>query len=478
MMPPHLWYLAPELWVAGLAALILLVDLACKGKGSREIPLGAAIALLPVAPILLLQVNLGTRTLLGGMYRLDPLALFFKVIFVAAGILVLVMTREFSRTLERAHAEFTALILLALLGMLLAASSASFLMLFVALELITISFYVMTAYLKTDARSLEAGLKYLILGSIASGLFLYGIAWVYGAAGTTSFAGLRQALAGRTTLSPGLALGLLLIVSGITFKAACVPLHLWVPDVYEGAPTPVTAFLSVGSKSAGFVAALRVLHELFLPASNQWAGLIAWLAGLTILYGNLCAIPQKNIKRLMGYSSIGHAGYILIGVAAASSLGSAATSFYLAGYLVSNLTIFLVISAFWQAVGSDEMADYAGLSRRSPFLAAAMFVALLSLAGVPPMVGFFGKFLLLLSAIQEGFLWVAIVGAAAVVISLYYYLLLVATMYADPPKDPTPIPVSLPVRLALYACLAGILGIGIFQEPCVRLSLAAVRSFF
>ncbi len=478
MTPTNLWYLAPELWVTILAFLILLSDLAWKGKRAEDFTLGAAIALFPVIPILLWQASLGSQSVLGGMYRLDPLALFFKAIFIATTIFVLVMTREFAQALEKGKAEFTLLILLALVGMMLAASAGDFLMLFVSLELITISFYVMTAYLKTDLRSLEAGLKYLILGSIASGLFLYGIAFVYGSTGTTSFSTLRAALAEGGSLPPALLFGLILILAGVTFKAACVPLQLWVPDVYEGAPTPVTAFLSVGSKAAGFVVALRVFSELFLASARQWSEGIACLAGLTILYGNLCAIPQKNIKRLLGYSSIGHAGYILIGIAAASSLGSAAVHFYLAGYLASNLAIFLVISAFWRAVGSDEMADYAGLSKRSSFLAASMFLALLSLAGVPPLVGFFGKFLLLMSAIQEGFLWVAIAGAAAVVISLYYYLLLVKTMYADPPKDPTPIRVSLPVRLCLYACLAGMLGIGIFQEPFVKLSFAAVRSFF
>ena len=478
MTPPAGWLkMLPELWIGALALLLLFLDLRWKGR-HRLMGIVTIAGLLAALPILAWQSGLATQSLLGGMYRIDPLCLFFKGIFIVTAALVTLMSRELEKTLERGHAEFYLLILTATLGMMFVASAGDFLMMFVSLELITISFYVMTAYLKTDLHSLEAGLKYLILGSVASGFFLYGIAFLYGATGSTQLFRIREAVQDGAPLSPGLQFGLLLILAGVIFKAAAVPFHLWVPDVYEGAPTPVTAFLSVGSKSAGFLVALRVLHELFLPAQQQWSPLIVWIAGATILYGNLAAIPQKNIKRLLGYSSIGHAGYLLIGIAAASVLGTTAVTFYLASYLVTNLAVFLVVAAFSKQVGSDQMKDYAGLSQRSPFLAAAMFIALLSLAGVPPLSGFFGKFLLLLSAVSEGYLWLAVIGAAAVVISLYYYLMLVKTMYVDPPTDPTPIPVSIPVRIALYACLAGMLAIGLWQEPFLKLSFAAVQGLF
>ena len=467
----------PEIWVGALALILLWLDLRWENSRHPSLGLLAALGLIPVIPALIWQASLGSYDLFEGMYQVDPTALFFKGIFTLTAILVILMTRETAHTLERGQGEFYLRILMATLGMFFVASAGDFLMLFVSLELITISFYVMTAYLKTDMRSLEAGLKYLILGSIASGCFLYGIAFVYGTTGSLEFSTIRSFLR-QNPLAPGCLFGLLLILGGILFKTAAVPFHLWVPDVYEGAPTPVTAFLSVGSKSAGFLVALRVLHELFLPSSQIWGTILVWIAGLTILYGNLGAIPQKNIKRLLGYSSIGHAGYLLNGIAVSSSLGSTAVLFYLAAYLVTNLAAFLVVTAFSRAVPSDEMADYAGLSRRSPFLAAAMFVSLLSLAGVPPMAGFFGKFLLLLSAVSEGYLWLAVVGAAAVVISLYYYLLLVKTMYVDSPLDPPPISVSLPIRLALIVCLIGILGIGIWQGPFVNLSYAAVKNLF
>ena len=468
----------PELWVGLLALLLLALDLRWRDTRPARYGLIAALGLLPVFPLLFWQAGLGPREILGGMYRVDALALFFKGIFAAAAILVILMTRELSHTLEKNHGEFVLLILTALLGMLYTASSANFLMLFVSLELIAITFYVLTSYLQTDIRSMEAGMKYLILGSLSSGLFLYGIAFVYGATGSTRFSEIQAAAQAVPALPPGLLFGLILMLAGILFKVAGVPFQLWVPDVYQGAPTPVTAFLSVGSKSAGFLVAFRVLSEIFHPHTPQWSLIVAWVAGLTILYGNLGAIPQRNMKRLLGYSSIGHAGYILIGLAVSSQMGASAVSFYLLGYLFSNLGVFLVLACFYRQTGSDEIRDYAGLAKRSPFLAAAMFIALLSLAGVPPLAGFMGKFLLLLAAVWEGYFWLAAIGAAAVVISLYYYLLIVKTMYADEPADPSPILVSAPARLALLACILAMLGIGLWQAPFLALSFAAVKSLF
>ncbi len=475
MIPAGLLALLPELWIGLLFSAILALDLRWKETRSSTMGMLTAVGLMPLFPLLWWQhSSLHPADLLSGMYRLDPMALLFKGIFSASAILVTLMTRELGKTIQRGHGEFYLLLLTATLGMFFAASSANFIMLFVSLELIAITFYVLTAYLQTDLHSLEAGMKYLVLGSLASGLLLYGFAFIYGATGSLQFSKIQEALSHhQASLPVPLLFGLLLALSGILFKVAAVPFQLWVPDVYQGAPTPVTAFLSVGSKAAGILVVFRVLQELFLLQAHQWSPIIAWIAGLTIAYGNLGAIPQTNIKRLLGYSSIGHAGYLLIGIATATTLGSAGTNFYLISYLFTNLAVFLVVTAFSRQTGSDEIRDYAGLSKRSPFLAAAMFIALLSLAGVPPLAGFFGKFLLLMSAVTEGYLPLAIVGAAAVVVSLYYYLLIVYTMYADKPEDPTPIPVSAPVRLALLLCLVAMLGIGIWQGPFLRISLAA-----
>ncbi len=466
--------LLPEIWLSGLFALLLTLDLCWKEERSTTLGGVAAIGLLPLFPILAWQTGLGRHDLLGGMYRLDLLALFFKGIFTAATVGVILMTREMDRSIPRGHGEFYLLILSAAFGMFLAASAASFVMLFVALELISITFYVLTAYLQNNLNSLEAGMKYLVLGSLASGLLLYGTAFIYGSTGSMQFSAIEGMMSSAQSLSPALLFGLLLVIAGLLFKAAAVPFHLWVPDVYQGAPTPVTAFLSVGSKSAGFLVIFRIVQQLFIGQNAQWAPLMVWVAGLTILYGNLGAIPQRNIKRLLGYSSIGHAGYLLIGIATASRIGSTAVNFYLASYLFTNMAVFLVIAAFSRRVESDEIKAYAGLSKRSPFLAAVMFIGLLSLAGVPPLAGFFGKFLLLLGAVTEGYLVLALIGAGAVVVSLYYYLQIVYTMYAKEPQDPSPIPVSLPIRLALWVCLAAMLGLGIWQAPLLKISFAAI----
>ena len=473
-LPPLVAALLPEIWLSFLFALLLALDLVWKEDRSRTLGSVAALGMLPVFLLLAWQIGLKGGEFLGGMYRLDLLAVFFKGIFATAAVLVIVMTRELDKTIPRGHGEFYLLILSATFGMFLAASAANFVMLFVALELISITFYVLTAYLQNNLNSLEAGMKYLVLGSLASGVLLYGTAFIYGSTGSMQFSHIQALLSSSTSLPVPLLFGLLMVIAGLLFKAAAVPFQLWVPDVYQGAPTPVAAFLSVGSKSAGFLVMFRVVQELFIGQAAQWAPLLVWVAGLTILYGNLGAIPQRNLKRLMGYSSIGHAGYLLIGIATASRLGSTAVNFYLASYLFTNLAVFLVIAAFSRQVGSDEIRAYAGLSKRSPFLAAAMFVALLSLAGVPPLAGFFGKFLLLMGAVAEGYIALAVIGAAAVVVSLYYYLQIVYTMYAEKPEEDSPIPVSLPVRLALWVCLAAMLGLGIWQAPLLQLSFAAI----
>lgn len=472
------WHpMAVEIWLAVVITAVLLYDLITPGREHAKVGWLALVGLLPVIPLALLHRE-HAGAFFSGMYLLDPLARLFKVFFAVTAMLIIVMTREFQRHLKRGIGEFYLLILTATFGMMILASAGDFLMLFLGLEIMTLSFYVMTTYLRQDAKSVEAGLKYLILGSIATGLLLYGISFLYGYTGSTNFASLGVGIAQLSVLPAWLMLGFLLILGALCFKVAAVPFHFWVPDVYEGAPTPVTAFLSVGSKAAGFVILLRLLHSVFEPVASAWTGLLAVLAGITILYGNLVAIPQKNIKRFMGYSSIGHAGYLLIGLAAATGLGASAITYYLIGYLFTNLAAFLVIVTVFNATGSDEMRDYAGLSQRAPILAAAMFLALLSLAGVPPLAGFVGKLLLLMAAVHQGLFWLALIGALAVVISLYYYLMLVKTMFVDPPVQSSPIAVPRSIRLGLYACMAGILVLGVYQSPFVELAIASVRGLF
>ncbi|MCX6904398.1 MAG: NADH-quinone oxidoreductase subunit N [Verrucomicrobia bacterium] len=377
------------------------------------------------------------------------------------------MAAESAEQLESRVTEYYSLVLFALAGIILAASAKHFAVLFVSLELITITFYVLTGFQRQRLPSLEAAVKYLVLGALSSAFLIYGIALVYGSTGTLSF----EALAQRSVSLMNdrlLQIGLLLVLAGLGFKIAMVPFQFWVPDVYQGSPTPTTAFLAVGSKAAGFVLLLRLLHFAVPTMACQWQELLIVLAGLTILYGNLCAIPQQNLKRLLGYSSIANAGYLLMGVAVLTPAGSAATLYYLGGYLFTLLAAFTVISIILQKAEVEDMTALAGLSKRSPFLAAVLTLAMISLAGVPPLAGFFGKFLLIKSVLEQGaghhaFYWLTGVAIVGVVISLYYYFGVIRAIYWSTKNDAdlSPIPVSLLSRFALMICAAGMLYLGL-----------------
>jgi len=396
----------------------------------------------------------GTRGLQGSIV-VDSMALFMQRAFGVCAIFVFLMSREYVDELPRGQGEFYALSLFALFGMFLTASVNDFMSLFVALETVTVSFFVLVAYKRDERKSIEAGLKLLVIGSLSAAILLYGIAFVYGALGTLNFDAIPDAI--RThTVSNELLLGAVLIFIGLGFKTSAVPLHVWVPDVYEGAPTPVTAYLSVGSKLAGFALVLRVFLSFAQNAelSAELMGFFALVAALTLFYGNLGALPQSNIKRLMGYSSIGQCGYILIGIAAGWQTGLGGVLFYMAAYVITNMVAFMVILLVGRALGSHELSDYRGLAKRSPLMAITMAMALFSLAGVPPFLGFFGKFMLLGSAFGIPELrWLVGVGLVNVVIAMYYYLSVVKRMYVYEPKDDAVIQVPQRLRLAMLVGL-------------------------
>jgi len=438
--------------------------------------------LLSIVFLYSFAVTGGGETFFGGLYRLDDFALFFKRLFLVATVMVLVMGAEFSDRLQSGVAEFYALILLCATGMLVIASVNDFVLLFVALELVTISFYVLTSFLRRQVASLEAGTKYLILGALASGFTVYGIAYVFGTTGTTNFDVLRTRLDAAGNPSAAFTLGMLLVMTGLGFKIASVPLQIWAPDVYQGAPTPVTAFLAVGSKAAGFALLLRVMLAGLLPVAAIWIPVFMVLAGATLTYGNLGAIPQRNIKRLLGYSSIGHAGYMLMGLAAGTTLGTGAVLFYLVQYAFTNLCAFLVIVSVSRVTGNDEIAGYAGLGRRSPILGVALYMALASLAGVPPLSGFFGKFQLFAAVIERAaadwrYYVLAAIGAGAVVVSLYYYFNVGRAIYIEETGEVAPIPVTQGTRMALYVCMGAMLFLGLYQQPLVEAATRAARVF-
>ncbi len=459
--------LSTELVVCAWILVMLAADVLLPSPRKHALWALAMTGVLLAGVALAWGVPVGSLLSFQGMFVVDRFAAYFKGLFVLTTAVVIIMTRAFRRHLTTNIGAFYMLLFTALLGALILASVNDFLLLFLGLELLTFSLYVMAAYLKTEARSIEAGMKYLILGSVSSGCLVYGIALLYGFAGSTNFVQVRQALAaGAVPLSAQA--GVLLVLAGLGFKIAMVPFHLWVPDVYEGAPTPVVAMLSVGSKMAGVIALLRVLYAACWPLHGLWAPLLAVLSAATMLYGNLGAIPQTNIKRLLGYSAIGHAGYLLMGLSTASPAGLEAVSYYLLAYLFSNLAVFLVVVAASDAIGGDALNDYNGLSKRSPMLAAGMFVGLLSLAGVPPLAGFTGKLLVLLAAVASQRVWLVGIGAVNVAISLYYYLMVVKRMYLGKPSSSAPITVDAITQGTLVFLLLGIFAIGMVQGPFLK----------
>lgn len=480
----NLLLLKHELSLLGLGLVVLLADLWVPADRRRMLGYLAAAGVGVILFCTFLPGAEGVQHAFGGMFVQDGLAVFFKRLFLAATVVVLLLTIEFADRVTAGLVEYFALILFAATGMLLAASANDFVLLFVSLELITITFYVLVSFQRARTASLEAGVKYLIIGALASAFMVFGLAFVYGTAGAFHFGEIGAKLAAPESGLAGNKLflfGLLFVLAGLGFKLAMVPFHIWAPDVYQGAPTPTVAFLAIGSKAAGVVLLLRVLYSAVPEVAEQWWLLFAVLAALTILYGNLCALPQTNLKRLLGYSSIAHAGYLLLGVAAMSAAGQAAILYYLAGYLFTVLAAFAVIAVVLRESGAEDIAGLGGLQERSPLLAAAMTLAMVSLAGIPPLAGFAGKFLLLkavlaagaVSPLYYGLFGVAVVG---VVISIAYYFGVVKAIYWGRPTEPaTAAPgLSLPMRGVVLVCMAGIVVVGVYPNPLIKAAEAAV----
>jgi len=470
-----------EWLVIALALGLLLADLWVPVSARRKLGYLGAMGLGAILCYSAFFVRLAPGEVLyacGHMYALDDLALFFKRFFLAAALIVLLLSVECA-AFEAAIAEYYALLLFALTGMLFASSANNFALLFVSLELITLTFYVLTSFHRSRITSLEAGVKYLIIGALSTGFTVFGIALMFGTSGTLDFGELTK-VAGSLIGNKIFLFGLLLVLVGLGFKIAAFPFQIWAPDVYQGAPTPTTAFLAIGSNAAGFVLLLRVLFLAVSPVTHQWSKLFIVVSAITILYGNLCAIPQRNLKRLLGYSSIAHAGYLLLGIASLSAAGEVAVLFYLSGYLFTVLGAFTVICLVMQRVDGEDISALAGLNQRSPLLALTMTVAMVSLAGIPPLAGFFGKFLLFKAAIAEGatrpaYYWLVAVAISGVIISIYYYFGVVRMIFwGRPGPDLSAIQVSKPLRFALYCCLAGMFLLGLYPNPVVNLATAAV----
>ena len=483
--------LSPELILLLTGLVVLIVDLAWRGEGEgRKMVWIPALALIGLGAALVATILLWGKppTTVLAMMAVDPFALFFKIIAMACVMLVILAAVPYLQDRSRYRGEFYALLVFAAMAISLASSAINLISVYLAMEFLSITSYVLAGYLRDDLKSNEAGIKYFLYGAVASAVMLYGMSLLYGATGTTDLAQIAQLLLGGGDSIKWLAVAaIVMLLAGFGFKIVLAPFHQWAPDAYEGAPTPVTAFLSVGSKAAGFAILIRVFLTA-LPAFRWEIGWMAFLMALSIIsmaLGNLIALRQTNIKRMLAYSSIAQAGYIIIGVICLAQSGQSAfqglndTLFYLFAYLFTNLAVFTAVIAFESATGSSEIADYRGLIKRSPVIASVLLIGLLSLAGIPGTGGFLGKFFVFGSAIQfqtTQTLVLAIVAVITSVIAAFYYLNVVRYMFferAEEGAQSLSVPVGLKVGLAVTAL--GILVIGVYPQPFMNLATESIQ---
>ena len=484
--------LGPELILMVSAGLVLGADLVLRERHRGWLPFGA-LGGLTAAVIWTVVLILRDReaVVFSGTFSLDTFSIFFKFLFIGVAGLVILASADYVKKL-RYQGEFWALLMLATSGMMLLAGARDLILIFIALEMTAISQYVLAGFLRDD-RASEAGLKYILLGAIASAVMLYGMAFLFGISGTTKLVAVDGGASIASLVAEGdsgtravLIAAIVLLAAGFSFKAAIVPFQMWVPDVYEGAATPVAAFLSVGSKAAGFALILRVFYEGFGPDSfvgSDWSNLFAAVAAISMTAGNVMALLQTNIKRLLGYSSIAQAGNIAIGVAAIAAsgsgvaLGASGVTFFLATYVFTNLGAFFVVIAISQRTGSDAIADYAGMGRRAPLLALVLTLCFLSLTGIPPTAGFVAKIYIFNAAVQSDLVWLAIVGVLNAVVSAFYYLRVVSHMYISPAPAEGDITPGPWLAVALAGTGAAVIVFGIVPIPLIDAAQRATSIF-
>jgi NADH-quinone oxidoreductase subunit N len=471
-----LYYLAPELVLAG-GILVLLVATALTPRTRQAWLSWLGLAVIAASALTLASMPGGQPVNVAkGLLAFDAFATFFKAIFLIAGALTLLLSVRYLDTEGSRHGEYTFLVLCATLGMMFMASGTDLITIFVGLETMAIAFYILTGLLKPDRRSNEAAVKYFLLGTFSLGLLLYGVSILYGLTGTTNLRSIAVVLAGHGR-DPWLVLAVIFITAGIGFKIAAVPFHMWAPDVYEGAPTPITAFLSVGSKAAAFAMLLRIFREALPSMAGDWTVLFYVLSVVTMFVGNIGALTQSNTKRMLAYSSIAHAGYLLIGVVAGTTRGVAAMLIYLLIYALMQMGAFAVVILLRRADAiGDELKDLSGLLSRQPFAAVAMLFFMLSLGGIPPTAGFMGKFWVFSAAIDSGYVWLAVIGVVNSAISLYYYLRIVVFMFMKNEAAGSK-PVMAPgVAAALTFALFGTILLGVYPRPLFELAEVSAKA--
>jgi NADH-quinone oxidoreductase subunit N len=485
MLIGELRFLTPELSLLVFALVVILFDLFIKRK--KVLAAVSIAGVIVSAGFTVAMWGTPSEAILYGTLAVDNFALFFELLLLAAVGLVILASQDYVSKFERFQGEFYALVLISAVGMMLLVAATDLIAIYVALELSGISLYVLATFLK-DKKSTEAGLKYLLLGAVASAVLLYGMAFVFGFTGKTCLtciADYVQGMPGAGLLSnPALLMGMVLLAAGFGFKIACFPFQMWVPDVYEGAPTPITAYLSVASKAAGFAVILRVFFvALGSPdwLSLNWGMMFAILSAITMTVGNVVAILQSNIKRMLGYSSIAQAGYLMVGLATVGmavgndAVGQSGLLFFLMSYAVTNLGAFIAVIAISNKIDSDEINDYTGIGKRAPLLAVALTLCLISLIGLPPTAGLIAKIYIFSGAVQHGLLWLVIVAVINSCVSAFYYLRVVKVMWLGDPASEEKVPSSWALRIALALCCLFVLLLGIVPGGFVSIAQAAIR---
>jgi NADH-quinone oxidoreductase subunit N len=478
-MPVTVQAILPELLLLITGMLVLLLDPFWRDE-NRRLNLGWLTAGgLTLTLLLSLWLGLPGESVLafGGMVRFDWLGFVFKLFLIFCAAITALFMMDVEQLSRRAEAYL--LLIAATIGMCFMASASDLVMMYLAVETTSIPLYVLAGFMLQDNKSTEAGFKYLLFGAMTSAVLLYGLSLLYGFAGTTSLDALAPFFGSMDFVSLGL---LFLLLVGLGFKVSVVPFHFWAPDTYEGAPTPIAGYLSTASKAAGFALLLRLFLVAFPDVALQWQWILAVLAVLTMTIGNLVALAQKNIKRLVAYSSIAHAGYAMIGLVAYNELGIASVVFYMIAYILTNLAAFGIITAFGRITGSEEIDSYRGMSRRSPFLALALLAAFLSLSGMPPFGGFIAKVLVFAAGVQTGWTWLVVVGILNSVVGLYYYLEVIKVVYLyrmeNEDEQQHPIAISRPYAIALVILTLGIILVGTVFGPWFGLSQLAAANLF
>jgi NADH-quinone oxidoreductase subunit N len=473
-------WILPEIVLTGWALLLLLIG----GFGRGPLSSRVSGILCIVGSLCTVYYTIGLwgveRDVFSGLYTIDGYGTFFKVLFLSILVLVALISLKFGEQTGIGSGEYYSLLMFGVLGMMVMVSSHSFITIFIGLEVMSLSIYVLCGLMRDDVKSVEASLKYFLLGAFATAFLLYGMALIYGSTGLIDVVGLKQYILTKQPMAtPMFYIGLGLLIVGFGFKIASVPFHMWTPDVYQGAPTPVTAYMATGVKAAAFGALVRVFYTAFLPLIGGWSDIIWVIAALTMCVGNLTALVQQDVKRILAYSSIAHAGYILVAFITGDRALSSSVLFYLLAYAFMNIGAFTAVMVLRR--GAEENTDidsYAGLGARSPFVALCMTIFLLSLAGIPPLAGFAGKFYVFSAAVKAQYYWLAVIGVLNSAVAAYYYLRIIMYMYfKEPSSMAEPVENEPQYGAAMLICVWAVFQIGIFPRTFLLIASKAVSIF-